>query len=144
MDQSASEQRALAVFVKLLRASDAVATVVHREILAARLSVSQFGVLEALYHLGPLYQKEIADKVLKSSGNMTLVINNLIKRGFVERVISGGDKRFKIFALTRQGSELIETLFPAHMKRIQERISVLDEKEQEELARLCKKLGTAQ
>ncbi len=45
------------------------------------LTESQFGVLDSLFHLGPMKQKEIGKKILKSGGNITMVINNLEKRG---------------------------------------------------------------
>ena len=62
------EVRALNAYVKLIRASESVSARIHRHLAAVGLSISQFGVLEALYHLGPLSQAEIAKKVLKERG----------------------------------------------------------------------------
>ena len=133
--------RALGVFVKLMRAADSVAAEVHRELAVEQLTVSQFGVLEALYHLGPLWQKELADKILKSTGNLTLVIDNLEKRDLVRRQRNSADRRYIQVALTESGEALIARLFPGHAERIKRRIGVLDPQEQVSLAILLRKLG---
>ncbi len=133
--------QALEVFVKLMRAADSVAAGVHRELAGEQLTVSQFGVLEALYHLGPLYQKELADKILKSTGNLTLVIDNLEKRDLVRRQRNNVDRRYVQVALTEAGEALIARLFPDHAERIKRRIGVLDPQEQVCLAMLLRKLG---
>ena len=70
---------ALNTYTKLMRAAESVTGRISRVMTAAGLTISQFGVLEALQHKGPLCQKDIAAKILKSSGNITLVIDNLEK-----------------------------------------------------------------
>src|SRR5512137_147164 len=86
--------RALNTFTKLMRAAESVTSRVHRVLAAPKLTISQFGVLEALYHKGPLCQKDIAAKILKSTGNITLVIDNLEKNGLVRRERDSEDRRF--------------------------------------------------
>jgi MarR family 2-MHQ and catechol resistance regulon transcriptional repressor len=97
--------------------------------------------IEALYHLGPLFQREIGQKLLRSSGNITMVIDNLEKRGYVKRERKKEDRRFMMVRLTDGGFELISKVFPPHAAVIAREMSVLSESEQETLARLCKKLG---
>ena len=132
---------ALSVFTKLMRAAESVSVDVHQEIAEAGLTISQFGILEALYHLGPMTQKEIGKKILKSPGNITMVIDNLEKRNLVRRKRRSDDRRSYTISLTSEGKALIATLFPPHSKRISKRISVLSEEEQHLLASLLKKLG---
>jgi len=98
-------------------------------------------VLETLYHLGPLPHCEISAKQLKSTGNMTLVIDNLEKPGLVKRVRSQDDRRVVTVHLTPEGEALISAIFPQHVGRIVELMGALNAEEQEELGRLCKKLG---
>ena len=105
------------------------------------LTVSQFGVLEALLHLGPLYQKDLGNKILKSGGNVTMVVGNLEKRGLVRRVRDEDDRRHYSVQLTGKGKRLINVLFPEHAKRIVKEMNVLTPGEQVELGRLCKKVG---
>jgi len=107
----------------------------------AGLSVSQFGVLEALFHLGPLSQAEIAKKVLKSTGNITMVIDNLEKRVLVKRERKHDDRRFYSIQLTPEGRQLIGSIFPRHAEMIVAEMRALSIAEQEELGRLCRKLG---
>lgn len=97
--------------------------------------------MEALYHLGPLCQRDIAKKILKSTGNMTVVIDNLEKRGLVARVRDAEDRRFFIIRLTNDGEKLISGIFPLHSEAIIREMGVLSEEEQIELGRICKKLG---
>lgn len=134
---------ALATYVKLMRAADAVTRRVHRHLAKAGLSVTQFGVLEALHHLGPLCQRDLGRKLLKSGGNMTLVIDNLERAGLVERRRDQRDRRFLAVHLTAAGKALMAEIFPRHVREVEREFAVLSDQEQAELARLCRKLGLA-
>jgi len=135
--------RALNGYIALLRCAETVTSDTARHLAAVKLTVGQFGVLETLYHLGPLCQRDIGRKLLKSSGNMTTVIDNLVKRGLVERHPYPEDRRYWQIDLTVEGREVIAALFPRHLERIVERLQVLDADEQVQLRRLCRKLGLA-
>jgi MarR family 2-MHQ and catechol resistance regulon transcriptional repressor len=136
------EVLALNTFIKLTRAVESLSTRLHRRGTMGSLTVSQFGVLESLHHLGPMCQSEIGAKLLKSSGNITLVIDNLEKRGLVRRERDPDDRRMVIVSLTERGREMIERIFPGHVAAILEEMSILTAAEQETLGRLCRKLGT--
>jgi MarR family 2-MHQ and catechol resistance regulon transcriptional repressor len=105
------------------------------------LTVGQFAVLEALHHLGPLAQRDLCTKLLTSGGNLTLVVANLEKRGLVERERPPENRRLQVVRLTAAGRRLIRRIFPRHAKVVAEDFSVLTAPEQEQLARLLKKLG---
>jgi MarR family transcriptional regulator, 2-MHQ and catechol-resistance regulon repressor len=141
---SESEVLALSTFVKLSRAANTLSARLARGLADSDLTESQFGVLEALYHLGPLHQCDLAEKILRSSGNMTLVIDNLEKRGLVERRRSADDRRFVSIHLTGTGSGLIARVFPAHARAITDEMSALEPEEQRTLGRLCRQLGRKQ
>ena len=131
----------LNLYTRLMRATNTVTEKMHRHLLDHRLSISQFGVLEALHHLGPLCQKDIGDKILKTSGNMTLVIDNLEKRDLVRRQQDPEDRRRIIVTITEKGAGLIQVIFPDHQRIALEVFSVLSPWEQETLGDLLKKLG---
>ena len=135
------KMRALNTYTKLMRAAESITARTHRHLSSMGLSISQFGVLEALYHLGPLSQKEIGQKILRSSGNITMVIDNLEKRGLVMRRRDKADRRVFIVHLTDEGNRLISKVFPPHATKISDEMSVLSSAEQETLGGLCKKLG---
>lgn len=137
----AGETRALKTYVKLMRATESMTARAHRQLSTFGLTFSQFGVLEALYHLGPMAQSEIGQKILRSSGNMTMVIDNLEKRILVRRERNLADRRFFIIHLTDEGKKLISSIFPSHAAEIARELGVLTPAEQQTLGRLCKKLG---
>jgi len=124
-----------------MRAAESVTSRTSRPMTAADLTISQFGVLEALLHKGPLCQRDIAAKILKSSGNMTMVIDNLEKRGLVRRERDSEDRRYLTVHLTAAGSALIAKVFVDVAAAIVAEMGSLTAIEQEKLGRLCKKLG---
>jgi MarR family 2-MHQ and catechol resistance regulon transcriptional repressor len=135
--------QALDTFVKLTRAANSVSMATNAQLADAGLTVSQFAVLEVLYHAGPLCLTEIAHKILTTAGNLTLVVNNLEKRGLVQRKQSPEDRRFFSLHLTMKGKRLVFDVFPKHAALITEVLDTLTADEQADLARLAKKLGTA-
>jgi MarR family 2-MHQ and catechol resistance regulon transcriptional repressor len=138
---SNKERRALNVYIKLTRAAEAVNDCVNAHLRDYGLTVSQFGVLEAIYHLGPMQTGELGQKILKSSGNMTLVIDNLEKRGLVQRQQRTDDRRCIDIHLTADGVSLIEEIMPPHVAGVVRTLSVLTPEEQQQLGTLCRRLG---
>ena len=136
--------RSLNCYTKLMRAAESVTNRVGRHMSAAGLTISQFGVLEALLHKGPLCQRDIATKILKSTGNITLVIDNLEKQELVTRERSTEDRRYFTVSLTEAGKELIDTAFASVEAAIIAEMGALTVAEQETLGQLCKKLGLGQ
>ncbi len=132
---------ALDTMIKLVRATETVLAATKKVYSDADLSESQFGVLEALWHLGPMSQNQLAKKILKSKGNMTLVIDNLKKRKLIICTPQVGDKRFLLIQLSKEGKALIQQLFPAHAMIVTKTLSTLSVEEQTSLGALCKKLG---
>ena len=133
--------RALNTYIKLMRAVDSVTSRLNPSLSSARLTISQFGALEAVFHLGPLCQRDLGAKLLKTSGNITMVVDNLEKRGLVERKREGTDRRYVTVHLTGEGRRLISEIFPRHVAAIVEEMSILTASEQEELGHLCRVLG---
>ncbi|MSR84170.1 MAG: MarR family transcriptional regulator [Candidatus Latescibacteria bacterium] len=135
------EVRALNAFIKLFRAAESLNARISQKVAAHHLTLSQFGVLETLCHLGPLPQCKLGEKLLKSSGNITMVVDNLEKLALVERRRDRVDRRVVTVHLTAEGRALIERIFPEHVAAIVEEMGVLDGGEQEQLGQLCRKVG---
>ena len=141
-DGSAAERRALNTFITLLRAAESVSgRLIALVADQTGLTITQFGVLEALLHLGPMCQKDLAAKQLKTGGNITLVVDNLEKRKLVRRIRSEEDRRMITVHLTKTGRNLISDYFPRHATAIEYELAVLSAREQEQLGRLTRKLG---
>lgn len=137
----AVEGPALRTWVALARAYAVIVRAAGRDIAGYEVSLTQYAVLEALYHKGPLPLGEISSLLLVTGGNITYVVDQLEERGFVRRERAVTDRRVVYAALTPQGEELIEQTFPKHADFISDLFSNLDEDETRELHRLLKKLG---
>ena len=133
--------RALNAYINLVRASDSVLSKIATHLESERVTMGQFAVLEALLHLGPMCQHTLAEKLLRSGGNMTLVVDNLQKRGWVKRERQEKDRRVVEIHLTPKGRRLITRIFPEHAKVIARVMSELTPAEQEDLRRIARKLG---
>ena len=105
------------------------------------LTLPQFGVLEALHHLGPLALGELAEKLLVTGGNVTFVMDRLEALGLVYRDRSNEDSRVVMAKLTPEGRELIEARFSQHATFIDSLTEALTREEREDLRHLLKKLG---
>src|SRR6476661_7801435 len=126
--------QALDTFVKLTRAANSVSAATGIQLVGSDLTESQFAVLEVLYHAGPLCLTVIAHKILKTGGNLTLVVKNLEKRGLVQRKQSAEDRRYFSLHLTSKGKHLIAEIFPKQAARISQVLEVLASEEQSQLA----------
>ncbi len=139
-ESSKAEAMALEAYLKLMRAADSVTDRAHVA-LPTHLTLTQFGALEALYHLGPLFQTELASKLLKSGGNLTLVVKNLERDDLVTRTRQTGDRRFIKVELTLKGRRFIGALFPKIAANLTREFAILSARDQLALARICKRLG---
>jgi MarR family transcriptional regulator, 2-MHQ and catechol-resistance regulon repressor len=132
---------ALKLFVVLARAAHAVAARAQRDVEGRGLSLTDFAVMEALYHRGPLPLGEIGHRVLRQSGSITYAVDKLEARGWVQRQPSSEDQRVTFASLTCAGRELMDCVFPAHSDAIHEMMGALTPEEQETTITLLKRLG---
>lgn len=105
------------------------------------LTIAQFGVMEVLYHKGPMKICEIIEKTLSTSGNMTVVIRNLEKVNYIEKERDCSDGRVFNIRLSITGEELISKIFPLHLLQLEKTFSTLEKNEKNELLLLLKKLN---
>lgn len=103
------------------------------------LTLGQFAVLECLYHKGDLTVGEIQDSILSTSGTITIIIDNLEKRGFIERVRKNTDRRSFIIHLTDEGRSLTSRAYPENEEMIINEMSIYTEEEKEKLVGLLRK-----
>jgi len=144
VEGSESRRLSLGTYTKLMRATESVNQRIERLCpLREKLTISQFAVLEALHFHGPMKQVEIARKILKTPGNLTTVIDHLVRDGLVDRIPSALDRRANTIGLTSTGEDLITLIFPQVADAIETVFSVLDAQELSDVSRLLKKLGTS-
>lgn len=130
----------LKALIALSRCTQGVHRREYKTIKEGGLTVSQFGVLEILYHKGDLRISEIIEKTLSTGGNMTVVIENLAKEALVTRYADPNDKRVSLISLTGKGRTLMDGIFPKHLDNINEIFGVLSEEEKWTLIDILKKL----
>jgi MarR family 2-MHQ and catechol resistance regulon transcriptional repressor len=133
--------RALNAYINLVRATDSLLARMAAQLASRGLTTAQFGVLEALLHLGPMCPRTLGQKLLRSGGNITLIVDNLEKHGWVRRERQEDDRRMIMIHLTPRGRRLVARIFPGHAEAVAREMSRLTPEEQEGLRVLCRKLG---
>lgn len=136
-------QEALQAYIKLMRASRAVLNRVEKLLSPEGLTITQLGVLDAIFHKGPLTHRELGRKVLSSAGNMTDVVDKLEARRLVRRIRDPLDRRRVTVELTVEGRSLISELFPRHALDIARAMDGLTVAELRDLSSLLRRLGHA-
>jgi MarR family 2-MHQ and catechol resistance regulon transcriptional repressor len=130
------------VFLVLWKAARAVEAYAENSVSQLELCGSDFAVLEALLHKGPLPVNEIGKKVLLTSGSITVAVDRLETKRLVERRAHGTDRRAKIVHLTKEGRKLITRAYADHAADLERLASAsLTRKERETLIRLLKQIG---
>lgn len=138
-----AEATALKLFVVLSRAQAAVARHADADVARHGLTVTEFAILEALYHRGPLLLGDLQRKILVTSGGITYLVDRLERRGLVTRQPSPDDRRARFAALTAEGEALIARIFPEHAETIARAVAGLSPAEQAQAIELLRALGTA-
>lgn len=134
-------ERALKLWVVLSRATASIERRAREDVARHDLTLAEFGVLEALYHKGPMLAGEVQRRTLVSSGGITYLVDRLAARGLVERRPCPDDRRANYVALTATGVTFVGGIFPQHAAVIAEVMSALAPDEQERAAQLLRKLG---
>lgn len=129
------------VWLVLWKAFRAMEAEAERSIAGLGLCQSDFGVMEALLHKGPLPVKALGEKVLLTSGSMTAAIDRLERRGWVVRGDDPEDRRSRIVRLTPEGRRTIQALFRSHERDMERAAAGLSPAERMDLMKLLRKLG---
>jgi MarR family 2-MHQ and catechol resistance regulon transcriptional repressor len=129
------------LWLVITKSHRALSLLAGESIAKAGLCLTDFAALEALLHKGPLTISEIQDKVLLASGSMTAAVDRLEHLGLVVRKPSPSDRRARVLELTQEGKRLAASCFEQHAKDLEVLMSVLSEKEKQQVYRSLKKLG---
>ncbi len=132
------------IWIQLLRAFTKIRAKELKYIQEFDLTMMQFQVLEVLYHRGDLNISSITKLTMSTPGNITVVVKNLKKDGFIHTIKDESDKRASILSITLKGKEIIEELFPDHAKNIEEYFSVFSKNEKEIMFSFLRKLQKSQ
>lgn len=140
--ESLSGESGVHVFLVLWKAARAVESYAQESVIDLEIGGSDFAVLEALLHKGPLPVNEIGKKVLLTSGSITVAVDRLERKGLVERRAHGTDRRARMVHLTKEGRKLITRAYTQHAADLERLVSAsLTPRERSALIRLLKKIG---
>ena len=140
-DVSPAERDALKLWVILSRAYRAIEERATRDVAQHGLTLAEFGVLEALYHKGPMLLGEVQRSLLVSSGGVTYLVDRLERRGLVRRDECAEDRRARYAVLTPDGEAFVRRVFPPHAAEVRKAVAALSRDEQRALTGLLKRLG---
>lgn len=107
------------------------------------LTFNQFKVLEVLYHRGDLNIGSITKLTMSTPGNITVVIKNLKRDGWITSIKDPSDNRASILTITKKGIEIIEKVFPNHAINLYKTFEILDDEELDTLYNLLDKVYKA-
>ncbi len=128
-------------FLKLVQTAEDISGCAYAHLKDFGLTVSQFGVLEALYTKGAMCQKDIAEIIRKTTGNMTTVIDNLEKSGLAERRKDQNDRRFFTVSITEKGMDLLNMVYDRYKNNVEHVMGRLGSDDRQALAVILDKLG---
>ncbi len=136
--------RSMQTWIQLFRAYTKIRAKETSYVQSFGLTMNQFQVLEILYHRGDFNIGSITKLTMSTSGNITVVVRNLKRDGYISSIANSKDKRVSILSITQKGNNLIEKLFPQHAKNFESYFKVLDDNELEILFSLLRKLHKLQ
>src|SRR4051812_30105663 len=131
----------LHLVIALGRAMQAIERGVQPHLRESGLGLTEFGVLEVLYHKGPLALGEIRDRILVTGASTTYVVKKLEDRGLMRRRTSLEDQRVVFGELTSKGRTLMDTVFPAHVDRLRHVTAGLSVAEKRAASQLLRRLS---
>src|ERR1700731_746187 len=102
------------VWLVLMKAFQALTPHAAESIKRTELGDSDFRVLEALLHKGPLPVNTVGPKVWLTPGSISVAVDRLVKKGLVLRKNRAGDRRVRQVELTPKGRALIKRGFGVH------------------------------
>lgn len=141
MTRSKTDREALELWVVLARATDAVGRHARADVARHGLADAEFGVLEVLFHKGPLPVCEAQRRILLQSGSTAYVVDKLVRKKLVRRTANPRDKRGTLLVLTPRGRRLMARIFPGHAQVIRRAMAALSRREKKVAAALVRKLG---
>ena len=141
LPQTTENTKGVHVFLVLIKAFRSTTRAIQVMLKGHCLGESDFRVLEVLLHKGPMPVNTIGPKVALTPGSISVAVDRLLKRGFVERGAHEGDRRVHMVSLTREGRKVIAAVFAEHERRIEYLLQELTQAERGTLVKLLKKMG---
>jgi MarR family transcriptional regulator, 2-MHQ and catechol-resistance regulon repressor len=140
-DFNENQELSLKLFIVLTRAVQAIEKQIAKNIKSYGLNLTEFAVLELLYHKGDQPIQKIGQKVLLASSSITYVVDKLEEKEYLTRKSCPTDRRVTYAALSDTGKEVMDKIFPQHAVAINEIMGGLQVEEKKMAIEQLKKLG---
>ncbi|MEH7443020.1 MarR family transcriptional regulator [Bacillus sp. JJ1122] len=128
-------------FLLLMHTSKAIQEKIRDRISSSKLNLTEFSVLEVLYHRGQQTIQQIGSSILISSSSMTYVIDKLEQRGLLRRSPCANDRRVIHVVMTPEGTALMDEIMPEHHEMVDSMFGLLSEDEKQLFVELLKKIS---
>lgn len=136
-----TDKESLKALTVLLRATQTVEELLRKDMQRFQVNLTEFAVLELLYHKGEQPIQRIGEKILITSGSITYVVDKLQQKGYIVREACPTDRRVTYTKLTDSGRTFVEEIFPIHEQLVSEIFSPINDQETVQLIELVKKIG---
>lgn len=117
------------LLVRLFRNVNAVEERAVRNGAYKDLTTNDIHVMEAVGTDRPKNMTTVARELSVTTGTLTIAVNNLVKKGYVDRVRSEEDRRVVLVSLTERGRRAYEEHQDFHREMIGAVVAHLDEEE---------------
>jgi MarR family transcriptional regulator, 2-MHQ and catechol-resistance regulon repressor len=141
MKKGKNQPDALHAWLVVLKAWQSISRYLLPALLEEGLGESDFRVLEILLHKGPMPVNAIGPKVYLNPGSVSVAVDRLYKKGFVDRVECSEDRRVRTVSLTEKGRQMFVPLFRRHTALIKRAFQEVSSEELEQLEAVLKKIG---
>lgn len=131
----------LKLFVVLSRALESIEKQAMKNVKSYGLNLTEFAVLELLYHKGDQPVQKIGQKILLASSSITYVVDKLEEKGYIYRRACKEDRRVTYVSITDKGKEFMDQIFPEHREELNNIMGGLNLEEKLDLIEKLKKLG---
>lgn len=139
MDISWDKNSAIHAHIVFRKAERIISANINKAIKKSGLTVSQFGILDVLYTKGEMKICELLNRVIATSGNMTVILKNMENSNLIYRQKDKIDKRAFVVGITEKGKKLFEDILPEHRKELENIYSILTEEDKKTLINILKK-----
>ncbi len=140
---AAAEQSAASLWLVMMKAYRSMQTYVERTLVSMEIGLSDFMILEALLHKGPMSMSQLGEKVLLASPSMTAAVDRLERLHFVSRCSAAEDRRVRTVGLTPEGRKVIRKIYAQHERDLEDVMADICPEQRASVRAALKSIGLA-
>jgi MarR family 2-MHQ and catechol resistance regulon transcriptional repressor len=134
------EVAALQLILAIGRSFKYVDDYVRPRTLKLGLTMTEFSVLNVLYHAGPTPLGELSHRILLTGASTTYTVKKLEQRGLLSRRPLDGDQRVILGSITDTGRKLLDRIAPSHARDLAHAMRGISTEEKRTIVALLRKM----